>query len=193
VERRESGAFGAYYVCVNETYPAVENATVRDRDLERYSSSCDYGFMTPDPDNLERFLTAQNNSGTYDRALAELRGGSKQSHWMWFVFPQMAGLGQSATSRMYAIATLYEARSYLRHPVLGPRLIQCAATVAGLKNRTAGQIFGGVDARKLHSSMTLFLRAAPGEPIFQQILDQYFDGKADSATDQLLVEQHPTG
>lgn len=142
-----------------------------------------------DPYNIDRFLTAQNEGGTYDQALAELQGGSKRGHWMWFVFPQIAGLGQSATSRRYAISSLDEARAYLRHPVLGPRLIECADAVAGLKNRTAGQIFGGIDAQKLHSSGTLFLRAAPGEPVFKQILYQYFEGQPDAATDELLREQ----
>jgi uncharacterized protein (DUF1810 family) len=142
-----------------------------------------------DPYNLDRFLTAQNDGGTYDQALAELRGGSKRGHWMWFVFPQIAGLGQSATSRLYAISSLAEARAYLRHPVLGPRLIECADAVAGLKNRTAGQIFGGIDAQKLHSSVTLFLHAAPGETVFRKILDQYFQGQPDPATDELLAGQ----
>jgi uncharacterized protein (DUF1810 family) len=146
-----------------------------------------------DPYNLDRFLTAQNDGGIYDQALAELRGGSKRGHWMWFVFPQIAGLGQSATSRLYAISSLDEARAYLRHPVLGPRLTECAEAVAGLKNRTAGQIFGGIDAQKLHSSVTLFLRAAPAEPAFQKILDQYFQGQPDFATDELLADQRFRG
>jgi uncharacterized protein (DUF1810 family) len=113
-----------------------------------------------DPYDLERFVTAQNAGGTYRRALTELREGSKNSHWMWFVFPQIAGLGHSAMSRKYAVSALAEARDYLRHPVLGPRLIVAAESVAGLQGLTAEQIFGSIDARKLHSSMTLFLRAA---------------------------------
>ena len=113
-----------------------------------------------DPHDLERFVTAQNGGGTYDQALDELRAGSKRSHWMWFVFPQISGLGQSATSRRYAIASLDEARAYLQHPVLGPRLIECATAVDNVRNRGAAEIFGGIDARKLQSSMTLFLRAA---------------------------------
>ncbi len=139
--------------------------------------------------DLERFVTAQNAAGTYQRALTELREGSKRSHWMWFVFPQIAGLGQSPTSRRYAIASLDEAQAYLRHPVLGPRLAECTEAVARLEERTAVQIFGGIDARKLHSSVTLFLRAAPEESVFQEVLSKYFEGLPDPATDQLLGNQ----
>ncbi|QCB96638.1 DUF1810 domain-containing protein [Arthrobacter sp. PAMC25564] len=138
---------------------------------------------------LERFVTAQDAAGTYQRALTELREGSKRSHWMWFVFPQTAGLGQSPTSRRYAIASLDEAQAYLRHPVLGPRLAECATAVARLEGRTAVQIFGGIDARKLHSSVTLFLRAAPEESVFQEVLSKYFEGLPDPATDRLLGNQ----
>lgn len=139
-----------------------------------------------DPYNLERFAAAQNASGTYDRAIGELRRGQKTSHWMWFIFPQIAGLGNSPMSKTYAIASLEEARAYVRHPVLGPRLIECAAIVAATQARSADQIFGAVDARKLRSCMTLFLRAAPGEPVFGQVLDRYFDGRPDQATDERL-------
>jgi uncharacterized protein (DUF1810 family) len=139
-----------------------------------------------DPFDLERFVTAQNASGTYGHAIAELRKGAKRSHWMWFIFPQVQGLGQSSTSRHYAISSLAEAQAYLRHPILGARLLECTAAIAGLKDRSATQIFGGTDAQKLHSSATLFLRAAPDEQLFQHILDQYFDGQPDSATDRLL-------
>jgi uncharacterized protein (DUF1810 family) len=140
-----------------------------------------------DPYDLERFLTAQNDGATYAQALEELRAGSKRSHWMWFVFPQVAGLGQSATSRRYAIASLDEARAYLQHPVLGPRLIECAAAVDNVGNRGAAEIFGGIDSRKLQSSMTLFLRAAPEEQAFRRVLEHYFGGEADAATDRLLA------
>src|SRR5437764_9034140 len=99
-----------------------------------------------DPYNLERFVAAQNDGGTYARAVEELRRGRKTSHWMWFVFPQIAGLGQSQTSRTYAIASLEEARAYLRHPVLGPRLRECAGIVGRAEAATAEQIFGVVDA-----------------------------------------------
>jgi len=139
-----------------------------------------------DPYGLERFVAAQNAGGTYEHALAELRRGLKTSHWMWFVFPQIAGLGQSPTSRRYAISSLDEARAYLEHPVLGPRMLECAGAVSATQGRSAAQIFGAVDARKLRSSMTLFLRASPAEPVFQRVLDRYFDGVADAATDQRI-------
>jgi uncharacterized protein (DUF1810 family) len=137
-----------------------------------------------DPYDLERFVAAQDEGGTYDSAVEELRRGHKTGHWMWFVFPQIAGLGQSPTSRRFAISSLGEAKAYLRHPVLGARLIECAGIVLETQGGTAEQIFGGIDAQKLRSSMTLFLRAAPGEPAFGQVLDRYFDGPANSATDQ---------
>ena len=142
-----------------------------------------------DPYDLERFVAAQDAGGTYGHALAELRSGMKRSHWMWFVFPQLAGLGRSETARKYAISSLAEARAYCRHGVLGPRLREAAAAVADLQGRSAVQIFGGIDTRKLHSSMTLFRRAAPGEPVFRDVLDRYFDGLPDPATDQLLEVQ----
>jgi len=140
-----------------------------------------------DPHNLDRFVTAQDAGGTYGRAVEELGRGHKTSHWMWFVFPQIAGLGQSQMSRTYAIASLDEATAYQRHPILGPRLAECAGIVARARASTAEQIFGGIDAQKLHSSMTLFMRAAPSEPLFRQVLDRYFDGVPDSATDQHLA------
>jgi len=139
-----------------------------------------------DPFGLERFVAAQDGGGTYDRAVAELRAGRKVSHWMWFVFPQIAGLGYSPTARTYAITSLDEARAYLAHPVLGPRLTECAAILAGLRGRTAEQVFGEIDALKLRSSMTLFLHAAPDEPVFGQVLEQYFDGIPDPATEERI-------
>ena len=139
-----------------------------------------------DPYDLQRFVAAQDAGGTYRRAAAELRNGRKDSHWMWFVFPQIAGLGYSQASRTYAISSLAEASAYLGHPVLGPRLTECAAILAGLPDRTAEQIFGEVDALKLRSSMTLFMRAAPGEPVFRQVLDRYFGGETDSATERRI-------
>src|SRR5215470_19228805 len=114
-------------------------------------------FQMDDPYDLQRFVTAQDAGGTYQRAVAELRAGRKTSHWMWFVFPQIAGLGYSPASRTYAITSLDEARAYLAHPVLGARLIECATILTGLTGRTAEQIFGEVDAQKLHSSTTLFM------------------------------------
>lgn len=143
-------------------------------------------MKTEDAYDLQRFVAAQDAGGTYDRATAELRAGRKTSHWMWFVFPQVAGLGYSPASRTYAISSLDEARAYVAHPVLGARLIECATILAGLPGRTAEQIFGEVDALKLRSCITLFIRAAPGEPVFRQVLDQYFGGEPDSATEQLI-------
>ena len=140
----------------------------------------------PDPYDLERFVTAQDAGGTYRRAVDELRAGFKSGHWMWFVFPQIAGLGQSPISRRYAITSLGEAAAYLQHPVLGPRLHECAEILAGLKGRSADQVFGSIDAMKLRSSMTLFHRAAPDDPLFGRVLTRYFDGIADHATDALL-------
>jgi uncharacterized protein (DUF1810 family) len=139
-----------------------------------------------DTDDLERFVLAQDADGTYHRAVAELRRGHKSSHWMWFVFPQIAGLGQSPTSKRFAISSLSQARAYLRHPVLGPRLIECASILAQRQDRSAVQIFGAVDAQKLRSSMTLFARAAADEAVFAQVLDRYFDGVPDPATDERL-------
>ena len=141
-----------------------------------------------DPYNLERFVAAQDEHGRYDRALAELRQGRKTGHWIWYVFPQLAGLGYSELSRRFAIASLAEARAYLRHEVLGPRLRECAAVVAATRGSTAEQIFGGIDAMKVRSCVTLFLRADPGETVFQEVLDRYFDGIPDSKTDDLLAE-----
>jgi uncharacterized protein (DUF1810 family) len=135
---------------------------------------------------LERFVVAQNQGGTYDAAVDELRTGRKRSHWMWFVFPQIAGLGQTPTSRKYAISSLDEARAYLAHPVLGPRLIDAARIVVELKRRTAEEIFGGIDAMKLRSSMTLFAYADSANPIFGQVLEEYFGGVPDEATERLL-------
>jgi uncharacterized protein (DUF1810 family) len=135
--------------------------------------------------DLERFVAAQSAGDTYGRALAELRAGRKVSHWMWFVFPQVAGLGHSAMAQRYAIASLAEARAYLAHPVLGPRLIECTEAVLGHADRTAEQIFGGIDAMKLRSSMTLFARADPSEVRFSSVLTRFFAGD-DAATDRLL-------
>ena len=134
--------------------------------------------------DLERFVRAQDP--VYASALAELGAGRKTSHWMWFVFPQIAGLGYSAMSARYAIESLAEARAYLEHPVLGPRLRECASLVLAAPAASAEQIFGSIDAMKLRSSMTLFHRAAPQEPLFERVLDRYFGGQPDPATDQRL-------
>lgn len=137
---------------------------------------------------LDRFVAAQDANATYQRAVAELRAGDKRSHWMWFVFPQVAGLGYSAVSQLYAIASLDEARAYLGHPVLGPRLRECANILASLQGKSATDIFGGVDAMKLRSSMTLFMTAAPDEPVFREVLDKYFGGEPDDATIKCLAD-----
>jgi uncharacterized protein (DUF1810 family) len=139
-----------------------------------------------DPYRLERFVAAQDAGGTFDRALAELRAGRKLTHWMWFVFPQISGLGRSATAQRFAISSLDEARAYLRHPVLGPRLADAARVLTDVEGHSAEQIFGVLDAQKLRSSMTLFHRANPAEPVFAQVLSQYFDGQPDPATGRQL-------
>jgi uncharacterized protein (DUF1810 family) len=138
--------------------------------------------MVDDPYRLERFTAAQDHGGTYQRAVAELRAGRKVSHWMWFVFPQIEGLGFSAMARQYAISSLAEARAYLDHPVLGPRLREAAGVVAAAEDTTAERIFGPVDAMKLRSSMTLFAAADPDEPAFAAVLGKYFDATPDEAT-----------
>ena len=139
-----------------------------------------------DPYDLQRFVAAQDAGGTYDAALRELRAGSKRSHWMWFVFPQVAGLGRSATAQHFAISGLDEARAYLAHPVLGPRLRECARALVELDGSDPVAVLGPVDAQKLRSSMTLFASADPGEPLFRAVLDRYFAGREDDATTSQL-------
>jgi uncharacterized protein (DUF1810 family) len=134
------------------------------------------------PFDLQRFVDAQDGGGTHRSALAELRAGHKRSHWMWFVFPQIAGLGRSATAQHYAIGDLAEARAYLAHPVLGPRLLESARALTELDSSDPVAVLGPTDAQKLRSSMTLFAAAAPDEPVFGQVLDQYFEGAADPET-----------
>ena len=139
------------------------------------------------PSDLQRFVDAQDAGGTYERALGELHRGRKVSHWMWFVFPQVAGLGASEMNRRYAITSLDEAVAYLAHPVLGARLRESTDAVLALPATVtaAEDVFGGIDARKLRSSMTLFHRAA-AEPRFAAVLDRFFAGEPDAATDDLL-------
>ena len=122
----------------------------------------------------------------YEGVLRELRAGRKTGHWIWFIFPQLAGLGRSETSRFYGIASLDEARAYLDHPVLGPRLRECVDAVLATSGATADQIFGSLDAMKVRSSMTLFHRAAPDEPLFVEVLERFYGGVADAATDSML-------
>ena len=144
-------------------------------------------MTTSDPHDLERFVLAQEAGGTYESALAELRAGRKVGHWMWFVFPQLAGLGVSPISQRYAIGSLEEARRYLAHPILGQRLQECARALLELDGPSARDVLGQVDAMKLRSSMTLFARAAPDDPLFQAVLERYYGGAADEATEQLLA------
>jgi uncharacterized protein (DUF1810 family) len=129
-------------------------------------------------------VTAQQS--VYDEVLAELRRGRKTGHWMWFIFPQIAGLGHSPMSERYAIRSLHEVRAHLAHPLLGRRLRECAGLVLALNERTAEDVFGPIDARKLRSSTTLFHRVSPEEAIFRQVLDQWFGGTPDPMTDALL-------
>jgi len=137
-------------------------------------------------DDLQRFVIAQDGGGVYERALDELRSGRKQSHWMWFIFPQIRGLGRSAMGQLYGISSLDEARAYIQHPVLGPRLLEVAGLVERSPAASAAQIFGGIDASKLRSSMTLFLRAKPEERVFKRVLDKYFGGELDPETERRL-------
>jgi uncharacterized protein (DUF1810 family) len=139
-----------------------------------------------DPFRLQRFLDAQNDGGTYYQALRELEAGEKRSHWMWFVFPQLTGLGRSPIAQHYAISGIEEARAYLAHPVLGQRLVDCARALVALGEKDPERVFDPVDAQKLHSSMTLFAAAAPDEVVFAAVLDQYFHGKLDPGTTGLL-------
>lgn len=143
-------------------------------------------MTTSGSDDLERFVAAQDAGGTFASAVRELRARRKVGHWMWFVFPQLAGLGVSPMSIRYAIASLEEARRYLAHPILGPRLEECTRILTEHSDVSAHDIFGSTDAMKLRSSMTLFMRAAPQSPLFRDVIDRYFDGRPDDATDALL-------
>jgi uncharacterized protein (DUF1810 family) len=137
-----------------------------------------------DPHDLDRFVRAQRHS--YDEALAEIASGRKRSHWMWYVFPQIDGLGFSSMSRRYSIKSLDEARAYLDHPVLGPRLVECAEAALGVEGRSAYEIFGSPDDMKLRSSATLFASVTPADSVFARLLDKFFDGKPDGKTLGLL-------
>jgi len=143
--------------------------------------------MTDHDDGLARFVAAQDRAGTYEHALAELRRGRKQSHWIWYVFPQLDGLGHSDMSRHYALSSLAEARDYLAHPVLGPRLEEASRALLGVQGHSIQEILGPIDAQKVHSSMTLFLRAGPMDAPYQQVLDVYFGGEPDAGTERLLA------
>jgi uncharacterized protein (DUF1810 family) len=135
-----------------------------------------------DPFDLQRFVVAQDQNRTYLRALRELRQGEKQSHWMWFIFPQIAGLGRSEMAQRFALSGLAEAQAYLANDILGPRLIECSRALMDFSGADAEQVLGPIDAQKLHSSMTLFARAAANEPVFREVLVKYFAGEEDAAT-----------
>ena len=134
--------------------------------------------------NLNRFISAQD--GVFESVLAELSSGQKRTHWMWFIFPQIDGLGQSTTSRYYSIKSRDEARQYLQHPVLGVRLLKCAELILAVEAKSASEIFGFPDDQKLKSSMTLFATVADSEAVFVHVLEKYFDGKRDEKTIYLL-------
>ena len=136
--------------------------------------------------NLARFVSAQ--AAIYDAVLAELSEGKKRTHWMWFIFPQIEGLGYSPTSQRYAIKNKAEARQYLAHPILGKRLLECAETILGIQGRSASQIFGSPDDLKLRSSMTLFASITAPESVFARVLDRYFQGRPDVKTLDILAK-----
>lgn len=152
------------------------------------------GYQTPareDPFNLTRFTSAQH--GVYDRALAELKKGQKRSHWMWYIFPQIEGLGHSTTTKHYAIKSMEEARQYLGHPVLGARLVECAAAVLAIEGKMAADIFAPPDDMKLRSSMTLFACLPDAPAVFGQVLAKYFEGAPDNRTLQLVEKLKEKG
>ncbi len=142
-----------------------------------------------DPYDLRRFVDAQ--SSAYDRALSEIRSGQKRTHWMWYVFPQYDGLGRSPTAQRFAIKSLEEAEAYLRHPILGSRLVECAEALLGVEGRSAHEIFGSPDDVKLRSSATLFSRVGSPESAFHRILDRYFAGQPDRGTLELIGAGSP--
>jgi uncharacterized protein (DUF1810 family) len=139
-----------------------------------------------DPHDLARFVQAQERDFT--RALAEVRNGRKESHWMWYIFPQFVGLGHSSTSRRYAIRSLAEAKAYLSHPILGPRLTECCEAALRVEGRTAHQIFGSPDDLKLSSCATLFAHVSPSGSAFEKLLDKFFDGERDETTLRLIKD-----
>ena len=147
-------------------------------------AGADDSINRDDPFDLGRFTSAQET--VYDRALAELRSGKKRTHWMWYIFPQIDGLGYTPTTKHYAIKSLAEARQYLNHPDLGPRLLECTATVLCIQDRSVSEIFGYPDDLKLRSSMTLFSRVAEPDSVFARVLGKYYDGERDIRTLQLL-------
>ena len=149
------------------------------------------GTVAPEPGGLERFVIAQGP--VWETVMAELRAGRKESHWSWFVFPQLAGLGASEMSRRFAIASLAEAQAYLAHPVLGDRLRTVARILLAVAGRTAVEILGETDAKKLRSCMTLFHHADPDEPLFPAVMDRFFAGETDALTEAILREEPDPG
>jgi uncharacterized protein (DUF1810 family) len=151
-----------------------------------------------DPHNLSRFVQGQEGDhkqghAKYEQALAEIRSGDKRTHWMWYIFPQLEELGYSSTAKYYGIKGLEEARAYLAHPVLGPRLVECAEAAAGVEGRSAKEIFGATDEKKLKSCATLFACASPPGSVFHRLLDKYFQGERDRKTLRLLgIAPEPT-
>jgi uncharacterized protein (DUF1810 family) len=142
--------------------------------------------MAGDPFELDRFVAAQDGGQNYQRALVELRHGHKRGHWIWFVFPQLAGLGSSAMSERYSIRSLDEAGAYLRHPVLGERLLECAEALLGLEGDDPVAVMGTIDALKLRSSMTLFASVRDTDLVFERVLARYYQGRMDPVTTRLL-------
>ena len=142
--------------------------------------------MPDDRDNhiMNKFIKAQE--AVYGKVLSELRAGHKQTHWMWFIFPQIDGLGRSPTALHYAVKNIKEAQQYLNHPVLGARLMQCTEIMLDLDNTSALAVFGKIDAMKFKSSMTLFMLAADSDSVFEKVLDKYFNGERDSKTLEIL-------
>ena len=143
--------------------------------------------MQADPYGLARFVRAQD--ADYEQALSEIRSGRKRSHWMWYIFPQFDGLGVSSTSRHYAIKSVAEAKAYLRHSILGPRLLESGQAVLGVEGRSALEVFGSPDDIKLRSCATLFASVSPAGSVFEQLLDQYFGGERDDKTVRLIGSQ----
>ena len=138
--------------------------------------------MSAEPTDLARFVDAQDAGGTYETALRELRAGRKRSHWMWFVFPQVEGLGRSATAQHFGVRGLAEARAYVAHPLLGPRLVEAARALVEQPSDDPVAVLGSIDAMKLRSSMTLFAAADPGQPVYAEVLARFFGGEPDDAT-----------
>jgi uncharacterized protein (DUF1810 family) len=141
--------------------------------------------------NLGRFIEAQQDD--YDAALGEIRAGRKRTHWMWYIFPQFDGLGWSPTSKRYAVKSVSEAKAYLAHPVLGPRLTECAEAALGVDGRSALEVFGSPDDMKLRSCATLFASVSPDGSVFHRVIDKYFNGRPDDRTLQLLRDAQGVG